>query len=136
MLHTAGVAVALRRDVVFRCAYEVVWCPERRRPVLGGRIEERLKDIVREVAAEKGAGLTAVEVMPGHVHPRRERGSRFGVPRLLEAVEGRSSRLLRAEFGQLRSRLPTPGTHSSFVATTGGAPRAAITRYVEQQKGR
>lgn len=63
------VAVTLRSnsDVVFQCAFHVVWCPKYRRRVLGGRIEERLKQIVGEVIDEKGAWLVALEVMPDRV---------------------------------------------------------------------
>jgi putative transposase len=132
------VAVTLRSNsnVVFQCAYHVVWCPKYRRPVLGGRTEERLKQIVAEVVDEKGAWLRALEVMPDHVHLLVEVDPQFGIHRLVKQIKGRSSRLLRAEFPQLRSRLPTLWTNSYFVATTGGAPRAQIERYVEQQKGR
>jgi putative transposase len=38
------------------------------------------------------------------------------------------------EFQWLRSRLPTLWTNSYFVATVGGAPRASIKQYIEQQK--
>jgi REP element-mobilizing transposase RayT len=43
-------------------------CPKYRRGVLGGQIEERLKQLVREVVEEKGAWLVALDVMPDHVH--------------------------------------------------------------------
>jgi hypothetical protein len=51
-------------DVVFQCAFRVVWCPKYRRRVLGGRIEERLKELIREVVDEKGAWVVVLEVMP------------------------------------------------------------------------
>ena len=74
-------SVTLRSDsnVVFRCAFHVVWCPKYRRRVLGGRIEERLKQIVREVVEEKEAWLVALEVMPDHVHLLVEVDPQFGV---------------------------------------------------------
>jgi len=132
------VAVTLRSegDVVFQCAFHVVWCPKYRRRVLGGRIEERLKQIVREVIDEKGAWLVAAEVMPDHVHLLVEVDPQFGIHRLVKAIKGRSSRMLRQEFPSLRTRLPTLWTNSYFVATTGGAPLAQVKRYVEQQKDR
>ena len=134
-------SVTLRSDsnVVFRCAFHVVWCPKYRRRVLGGRIEERLKQIVCEVVEEKGAWLVALEVMPDHVHLLVEVDPQFGVHKLvkaIKAVKGRASRVLREEFPSLRSRLPTLWTNSYFVATTGGAPLAAVEQYVERQKGR
>jgi putative transposase len=137
-LYIARVSVALRSnsDVVFQCAFHVVWCPKYRRRVLGGRIEERLKQLIREVVEEKGAWLAALEVMPDNVHLLVEVDPQFGVHKLVKAIKGRTSRVLREEFPSLRSRLPTLWTNSYFVATTGGAPLAAVKRYVEQQKGR
>lgn len=138
MLYTACVSVTVRSNsnVVFQCTFHVVWCPKYRRRVLGGRIEERLKQLVREVVEEKGAWLVALEVMPDHVHLLVEVDPQYGIHRLVKAIKGRTSRVLREEFPTLRSRLPTLWTNSYFVATTGGAPLAAVKRYVEQQKGR
>jgi putative transposase len=132
------VSVTLRSNsnVVFQCAFHVVWCPKYRRRVLGGRIEERLEQLIREVVEERGAWLVALEVMPDHVYLLVEVDPQYGVHKLVKAVKGRTSRVLREEFPSLRSRLPTLWTNSYFVATTGGAPLAAVERYVEQQKGR
>jgi putative transposase len=137
-LYSGFVSVTLRSNsnVVFQCAFHVVWCPKYRRRVLGGQIEERLKQLVREVVEEKGAWLVALEVMPDHVHLLVEVDPQFGVHKLVKAMKGRTSRVLREEFPSLRSRLPTLWTNSYFVATTGGAPLAAVKRYVEQQKSR
>lgn len=83
--------------------------------MLGGRIEERLKSLIREVVDEKGAWLVKMEVMPDHVHLLVEVDPQYGVHRLVKAIKGRSSRVLRAQ-------LPTLRTNSYFVATAGGAP--------------
>lgn len=133
-----SVPVTLRSNsnIVFQCAFHVVWCPKYRRRVLAGRIEERLKQLIREVVDEKGAWIVALEVMPDHVHLLVEVDPQFGVHKLVKAIKGRTSRVLRAEFPSLTSRLPTLWTNSYFVATTGGAPLAAVKRYVEQQKSR
>lgn len=104
--------------------------------MLGGRIEERLKELIREVVDEKGAWLVEMEVMPDHVHLLVEVDPQYGIHRLVKAIKGRSSRVLREEFPHLKSRLPTLWTNSYFVATVGGAPLAVVKRYVEQQKGR
>jgi putative transposase len=129
-------AVTLRsnRNVTFQCAFHIVWCPKYRRRVLGGRIEERLKQIVREVIEEKGAWLIELEVMPDHIHILVEVDPQYGVHRLVKAIKGRSSRVLREEFPALKSRLPTLWTNSYFVATVGGAPLDIVKKYVEDQK--
>lgn len=132
------VAVTLRTNsnIAFQCAFHVVWCPKYRRRVLGGRIEARLKELIREVIEEKRAWLVELEVMPDHVHLLVEVDPQFGIHKLVKAVKGRSSRILRQEFPSLKSKLPTLWTNSYFVATVGGAPLEVIKRYVENQKNR
>lgn len=129
-------AVTLRSNsnITFQCAFHVVWCSKYRRRVLGGPIEARLKEIVREVVDEKGAWLVEVEVKPDHVHLLVEVDPQLGVHRLVKAIKGRSSRVLREEFPALKSRLPTLWTNSYFVATVGGAPLEVVKKYVENQK--
>jgi putative transposase len=69
-----------------------------------------------------------------HFHMRVECDPQFGIHRLVKAIKGRSSRLLRQEFSPLRSRIPTLWTNSYFVATVGGAPLAVVKKYIQEQK--
>jgi putative transposase len=78
----------------------------------------------------------AREVMPDHVHLLVEVDPQCGVHKLVKAIKGRASRVLREEFPSLRSRLSTLWTNSYFVATTGGMPLSAVKRHIELQKGR
>lgn len=121
-------------NVTFQCAFHVVWCPKYRRRVIGGRMEQRLQAIVGEVVAEKGAWLVELETMPDYVHLLVEVDPQYGIHKLVKAIKGRSSRVLRDEFPWLRSKLPTLWTNAYFVATVGGAPRDVIRDYVENQK--
>jgi len=121
-------------NVVYRCNYHVVWCPKYRRPVLTGAVDERLKQIIREVCAERDAPIEAIETMPDHVHLLVVCDPQYGIHRLVKQIKGRSSRLLRQEFPHLKSRLPTLWTNSYFVATTGGATLEVVKRYVENQR--
>lgn len=113
-------------NVGYSCQYHVVWCPKYRRRVLVEGVDVRLKAIIREVAAERQAGVIEMEVMPDPVHLLVLVDPQFGIHRSVRLVKGRSFRLLRQEFPWLRSRLPPLWTNSSCVATVGGAPRAVI----------
>ena len=73
-------------------------------------------------------------IISDHVHPLVEVDPQFGIHRLVKNIKGKSSRLLRSEFGFLKSRLPTLWTNSYFVSTVGGAPLEIIKQYIEQQK--
>jgi putative transposase len=136
MLSVVGVTLRANANFAFQRAYHVVWCPKYRRSVIGGRIEARLKEIIAEVVAEKGAWLIELETMPDQVHLLVEVDPQFRIQKLVKAIKGRSSRLLRQKFSWLRSRLPTLWTNSYFVATVGAAPLSVINRYVESQNSR
>ncbi|MCG5446469.1 IS200/IS605 family transposase [Micromonospora sp. NIE79] len=126
--------VRSNKTVVYRCSYHVVWCPKYRRPVLTGAVEDRLKQIIHEVCAERDAPIEAIETMPDHVNLLVVCDPQYGIHRLVKQIKGRSSRLLRQEFPHLKSRLPTLWTNSYFVATTGGATSEVAKRYVENQR--
>src|SRR5271156_3629114 len=136
MLSVVGVTVRTNANIAFQCAYHVVWCPKYRRRVIGGPMAARLKEIIVEGIAEKGAWLIELETMADHVHLLVEVDPQFGIHKLVKAIKGRSSRVLRQEFPWLRSRLPSLWTNSYFAATVGGAPLSVIKRYVETQKSR
>ena len=135
--YTAATYMAVMRsnsNVTFDCKYHVVWCPKYRRDVLVRGVDVRLKQIVREVARERGAKVIELEVMPDHVHLLVDVDPQFGIHRLVKLIKGRSSRLLRQEFRECRTRLPTLWTNSYFVSTVGGAPLKIVKQYIENQK--
>jgi putative transposase len=121
-------------NVVYSCIYHVIWCPKYRRRVLVDKVDQRLREIISSVAVKCHCELQGIEVMPDHVHLVVEVDPQYGIHRLVRQMKGVSSHLLREEFPQLRSRLPTLWTNSYFVATVGGAPLAILKQYVENQK--
>lgn len=128
--------VRSNNNIVYRCVYHVAWCPKYRRPVIEGAVDARLKQIIREVCAERECNIIEVETMPDHVHLLVECDPQYGIHRLVKQVKGRSSRLLREEFPSLKRRLPTLWTNSYFVATVGGAPLEIVKQYVENQRNK
>ena len=72
--------------------------------------------------------------MPEHVHLLVEVDPQYGIHRLVRAIKGRSSRLLRQEYPWLQSRLPTLWTNSYLVSTVGGAPLEVIKQYSANHK--
>jgi putative transposase len=136
LLSGVGVTLRTNANIAFQCAYHVVWCPKYRRRVIGGLMEARLKEIIVEVIAEKGAWLIELETMADQVHLLVEVDPQLGIHKLVKAIKGRSSRLLRQEFPWLGSRLPTLWTNSYLVTTVGGVRLSVIRRYVENQKFR
>jgi Transposase IS200 like len=75
----------------------------------------------------------------GHARPGapgRPLRSRRLPARLAHQLKGATSRALRQEFPQLRSRLPTLWSKSYFVASVGRVSEATIGRYIAEQTTR
>lgn len=136
-------------NVTYRCHYHVVWCPKYRRKVITsldptlhnppidgdpGPVDERLKQIIRDVCDETGSELLELETMPDHVHLLVDCDPQYGINRLIRLIKGRTSRYLRGEFPSLKRRIPTLWTNSYFVATVGGAPLTIVKQYIENQR--
>jgi putative transposase len=117
-------------NVTYACHYHVVWCPKYRRKVLVNGVEDRLKQIIHEVANEHDVLVEEVEVMPDHVHLLVSVDPQFGIHRLVRVMKGRSSRLLRQEFPRLKSRLPTLWTNSYFCVTEGKLTQKMMDDYI------
>ena len=126
---------AKNAGAVFSLKYHIVWCPKYRRDVLVHPIDDRLKEIISEVACEFGMTIHTIEVMPDHVHLFVESDPRRCIAEIVNRFKGRSSNLLRKEFPVLRTRLPTLWSRSYFASTVGAVSEATIRRYIENQKG-
>ena len=126
---------AKNAGAVFSLKHHLVWCPKYRRSVLVPPIDDRLKELLAEVAAEHGMTIHALEVMPDHVHLFVESDPTLCVAEIVNRFKGRTSRVLRQEFASLRSRLPTLWSRSYFAATVGAVSERTIRRYIEAQKG-
>lgn len=126
----------LSNETVYSAKYHIIWCPKYRRRVLAGQVALRGKQVIAEVVSEAGGEVIEVEVMPDHVHllvEVLEVPPAVALSKLVRALKGRSSRLLRAELPAL-GRLRAGWSRSSFVSTVGGAPLEVVCCYVENQR--
>lgn len=121
-------------NVVFSCKYHVVWTPKYRRKVLTSVIANRLENLIKEKSAMLKAEIIELEIMPDHVHLLIEVDPQFGIHKLVKNIKGYTSKILRQEFKELRTKIPTLWTNSYFVSTVGGAPLSIIKQYIENQK--
>ena len=115
--------------------YHFVWCPKYRRKVIIGNIERRLKQLLEQKTTELGCEIIALEITPYHVHIFVQAPPTIAPNRLVAAMKGYTSRILRQEFPELTTRLPTLWTRSYFVSTHGHVSAEVIKKYVESQKG-
>ena len=123
------------RGYVYRLEYHLVWCVKYRHAVLEGEVAEGLKDILADIAAQNGLAITAMEIMPDHVHLLLGATPLHAIPDFVKALKGASARRMFLKFPQLKKRLS--GGHlwnpSYFVATVSENTRAQVQRYIEEQ---
>ncbi|NGO11843.1 IS200/IS605 family transposase [Streptomyces sp. HC44] len=121
---------------VYDLGLHVVWCPKYRRPVLGGPVAVRLRELIEQKAAERGWEIIALEVMPDRVHLFVKHDPKSSASYVVNQFKAFTSRLLRAEFPHLKSRLPTLWSSSYFAASVGAVSAATVQEYVETQRER
>lgn len=121
---------------VYTLNLHFVWCPKYRKPVLAGAVAERLKDLLHEKAATLDVEIKGLDVMPDHVHLFVACDPTHAPQFLANQFKGYTSRVLRQEFAQLRSQLPSLWSRSYYVGAAGTVTDATIRRYIEQQKTR
>ncbi|MER6005039.1 IS200/IS605 family transposase [Nonomuraea angiospora] len=104
--------------------YRVVWCPQYRCRVLGGRVKARLEELIRAKAAEHDGEIIALVVVSDHVHlfvPRPKYSPSYVAGQFKGFTSGHPAR--RAPAPALPACDAAP--RSSF-ATSVGAVSAAL----------
>lgn len=122
--------------LTFSCQYHVIFCPKYRRKVLINGIDKRLKEIFIQVSEKYDFAIVEMEIMSDHVHLLIDCDPRFGIMNCINKLKGTSSNLLRNEFLELKSKLPSLWTRSSFISTVGSVSLEVVKKYIEEQKNK
>lgn len=121
---------------VFNIGYHLIWCPKYRRKVLVGNIEQRLKELLIEKSKEHGLTIEKMEIMPDHVHIFIKANPTNPPHWIVQQLKGYTSRVLREELPQLKTRLPTLWTRSYYCESVGHISEKVVLKYIEEQKKR
>jgi putative transposase len=122
------------KHAVYNCAYHLLWCPKYRRDVLKGDVAIRLKELLLEKAESHDWIIENLEIMPDHVHVFIKATTVDAPVYIVSQLKGYSSRVLRNEFKELRTRIPTLWTRSYYVETIGHISEKTIKKYIDEQK--
>lgn len=124
-------------DFIFSCQYHVIFCPKYRRKVLNEPIAIRLKELIKAKQEEYGYKVEDLEVLDDHVHMILDVNPKLGgIYRIVSKIKGYTSHELRAEFPELKSRLPTLWTNSRFISSVGTVSLDVVKKYIENQKNK
>jgi len=124
------------RGYVYSIQYHLVWCVKYRHKVLLGEVEQRLKELVLNIAQEKQFTIVTMETDKDHIHLLIECTPQHYIPDVLKALKGVSARLLLKEFPILKTKLWDGHlwNPSYFVATVSENTESQIKEYIRNQK--
>ena len=128
----------VNRHSCFLLQYHLVLVTKYRRPVIKGRIEERLKDYTEKYFRDRDCVLQALECMPDHIQILFDAPPQINLADFVNAYKSASSRRLRTEFTEEISRYywkPVFWSLSYFIGSVSDRTASAVKSYINNQKG-
>ena len=124
------------RTSVYNVNYHMVWSVKYRRHILVGKVEARLKELIFDIAQDKGFDVKSLETMPDHVHVFVSAHPKYSPSYIYKMLKGISGRRLFMEFPEIARRLwkGQLWNRSTYVETIGHISEETITKYIEDQK--
>lgn len=124
------------RTCVCNINYHVVWSVKYKRKVLTKEIEDYMRQVVYETAAEKGFTVHEFECgQMDHVHCFVSAPPKLSITQIVKYLKGISGRKLYERFPEIRQKLwkGQLWNHSYYVETVGSVSEENIRKYIQKQ---
>ena len=120
---------------VFDLKYHLVWTTKYKKPVLTGRIGNRVRDLIREICATLSVQIIRGHVSKEHIHIFISMPPQISISKMAQYLKGKTSRKLLQENPELNKKLW--GRHlwsrGYFATTSGAITDETIIKYIEEQ---
>ena len=114
----------------------IVWVTKYRYHVLKGEIQERCRDLVRQICDSEDVGILKGVISKDHVHIHIEYPPSKSISNLVKRLKGRSSRRLQEEYPGLGKRYY--GRHFWAIGygawSTGNITDKMVEEYLEHHR--
>jgi putative transposase len=120
----------------YDCRYHLVWITKYRNKCLTEEMQKRLEQILRWVCSEWYVNILSIWMEEDHVHMYISIPLSKPIPKVVQALKWRSSRLLRKEFSLELDKWywkPVLWADWYFMATVGEINHETIKKYVDMQ---
>ena len=123
------------RHCVFNMHVHLVFVTKYRKDVFTKSMLDSMKRMFKKVCLDFEAELTEFNGEDDHVHLLINYPPKVAVSNLVNSLKGVSSRHLRKEFPEIKSKLwgGSLWSPSYFASSCGGAPLEIIKQYIKQQ---
>ena len=122
--------------LIFKNHFHVVFCPKYKRPVLKEGIAKRLSYILYAEAQKMRVHILSLDIQPDHVHMSISFDPRLSLHKVIKQFKAVSSHILREEFPELVSKLPSLWTRSYLSSTDAVLDDILIKEYLNSQRGK
>ena len=121
---------------VYDIQYHVVWTTKYRYKVLREKVAERLRELLRQGCEARGIKIVRGSIGRDHVHMLISCPPTLSPAKIMQYLKGRSSKMLKEEFPELRKRYWGQHLWSSgyFCRTVGTIDDETIKQYIENQQ--
>ena len=115
--------------------YHFVWKTKYSYKILKGSLALRIRDLLRNIAAEKDVEIIRGNVRPDHIHVLVSAPAHLSPSKVIQLLKGKSSHRLQREFPELRKKYW--GQHlwarGYFCSTVGAITEEMVKQYIENQ---
>jgi putative transposase len=124
------------RTTVYNVSYHIIWCVKYRRKILTDNIDKRLKELIIEKSKDIDIQIEKMETDKDHIHLFIKASPTKAIHWIVQQLKGYTSRILRQEISEVRTRLPSLWTRSYYVETIGHISEQTIKKYIQEQRNK
>jgi putative transposase len=114
--------------------YHLVWCPKRRKAVLGVSIAQDCQSPIEQKCAKKGWEILEPAIQADHIHLCARVWPTDSATDVVKEIQRLTVHHLRKKYAVLR-RLPSLRTRSYCASTAGNVSQEILQCYIAAQKG-
>lgn len=125
------------RRYVYSIQYHIVWCVKYRHKILTLKIENRLIELLYQIARENNFQIIECNTDKDHIHILINCTPQHYIPEIIQKMKGITSRVLMKENREVLSKKLWGGhlwNPSYFVATVSENTEEQIRKYIKNQK--
>ena len=138
-IHDSKNGYRTRRHSCFLLQYHLVLVTKYRHPVLTGDVASYLKEYTEAYFKEREMPVTAIEIMPDHVHILFSGIPAMDLAGFINAFKTCSSRKVRSKFQEELKEWywkPYFWSRSYFIGSVSEHTSGIVKKYIEQQKSK
>jgi putative transposase len=120
---------------VFDLKYHLIWTTKYRKPIMTGKVGNRVRDLIREICQTFSVQILRGHVSSDHIHIFISAPPQLSVSRLAQYLKGKTSRKLLSEFPHLKKQFW--GQHlwsrGYYAVSSGNITDEMIMEYIKNQ---